>query len=276
MEAVIPRDSQGTYSLPPNTLVNSGDTILVSQHNPAMLDIAASFTGSLARNGVGGMLSTLNMNGNFIANVAPGINPTDAATVGQLGTSGTPVGAIVDYAGSTAPDGWLFCGGQSLSRETYANLFAVIGTLYGSDSSTTFKLPDLRGRVAAGADFNVSGSPANRLTSATVTPNATTPGATGGAQSVTLTTEQIPSHDHDLEGTTSSAGAHAHGFAGLSGSVGTFGGDAPSQGPDTTQTAGAHTHALEGSVGNTGGGQAHPNVQPTIIMNKIIRTGLVA
>lgn len=275
MEAVIPRDSQGTYSLPPNTLVNSGDTILVSQHNPAMLDIAGAFTGSLARNGVGGMLAPLNMNSNFIANLAPGVNPTDAATVSQIGSSGTPVGAIVDYAGSTAPDGWLFCGGQSISRETYAVLFAVIGTLYGSASSTTFNLPDLRGRVAAGMDFSVGGSLASRLTSSTMTPDGATLAASGGAQTITLTTAQIPSHNHDLEGSTSSAGTHSHTFAGLTGGVGSFGGDAPSQGPDTTATAGAHTHALEGSVGLTGGGGSHSNVQPTLIMNKIIRTGLV-
>lgn len=275
MEAAIPRDSQGTYSLPPNTLVNSGDTILVSQHNPAMLDIAAAFTGSLARNGVGGMLATLNMNSNFIANLAPGVNPNDAATVSQLGSSGTPVGAIVDYAGSTAPDGWLFCGGQSVSRETYANLFAVIGTLYGSASSTTFNLPDLRGRVAAGMDFSVGGSLASRLTNTRMTPDGATLGANGGAQSVTLTTEQLAAHTHDLDGTTSSAGAHTHSYVGLSGSVGSFGGDAPSEGVDTTGSAGEHTHTLEGSVASAGGGQAHSNVQPTLIMNKIIRTGLV-
>ena len=60
-------------------------------------------------------------------------------------------GEVVPFAGSTAPAGALFCYGQTVSRTTYAGLFAVIGTTYGvGDGSTTFNLPDLRGRVAAG------------------------------------------------------------------------------------------------------------------------------
>ena len=64
-----------------------------------------------------------------------------------------PTGSIIPFAGKTAPEGWLFCQGQAVSRTTYAQLFAVIGTTYGSgDGSTTFNVPDLRGRVAVGAE----------------------------------------------------------------------------------------------------------------------------
>lgn len=77
----MPRDSQGNYALVPGTLVSSGDTILVSQHNPAMVDIAAALSKSLDRDGTGGMRATLNMNGFPIANVLPGVNPNDVATV---------------------------------------------------------------------------------------------------------------------------------------------------------------------------------------------------
>lgn len=64
-----------------------------------------------------------------------------------------PPGMVVPYAGSTAPDGWLLCDGRTVSRTTYAALFAVIGTAYGAgDGSATFNLPDFRGRTAVGAD----------------------------------------------------------------------------------------------------------------------------
>ena len=63
----------------------------------------------------------------------------------------TPVGTISAFGGSTAPDGWLLCQGQALSRTEYASLFSVIGTSFGSgDGSTTFNIPDLRGKFAEG------------------------------------------------------------------------------------------------------------------------------
>src|SRR5258707_6849253 len=74
------------------------------------------------------------------------------------------IGAVVGYAGSSAPSGWLFCFGQNVGRTTYATLFAVIGTTYGAgDGSTTFGVPDLRGRVPFGKD-DMGGVAASRLT----------------------------------------------------------------------------------------------------------------
>ena len=76
---------------------------------------------------------------------------------------GVPAGCVMPYAGATAPDGWLLCHGQAVSRTTYADLFGAIGTAYGpGDGSTTFNLPDLRGRVAAGRD-DMGGTDAGRL-----------------------------------------------------------------------------------------------------------------
>ena len=72
-----------------------------------------------------------------------------------------PAGAVMPFAGSTAPAGWLLCFGQAVSRSQYGELFAVLGTSYGvGDGSTTFNLPDLRGRVVAGVD-NMGGSAAS-------------------------------------------------------------------------------------------------------------------
>ena len=74
----------------------------------------------------------------------------------------TPLGTINAFGGSTAPDGWLLCQGQAVSRTTYADLFAIIGTAFGAgDGSTTFNVPDLRESVPKGA--GLTGNSANHL-----------------------------------------------------------------------------------------------------------------
>lgn len=264
----MPRAPDGSYTLPNGTLVNTGDTILVSQHNPAMNDIASALGASLDRDGLGGMRASLNMAGFRIYNCSPGVNPDDVVTMAQLdAVSAVPVGTVIDFAGSSVPSGWLICAGQSLNRTDYAALFAVIGTTYGSASGTTFNLPDCRGRVSAGRDLD-SGGLASRLTT-TMTPNGTTLGATGGTQTVALTTAQLAAHTHT--GSTSSAGDHAHqamtgnSDLGDSGVGSSFVLDSLGD----TSTAGAHTHTI--SLDNAGSGEAHLNVQPTILFNKLIK-----
>jgi len=267
----VPRSGDGTYSLPSGTVVQTGDDLLVSQHNPAFQDVAAALTGSLDRDGNGGMRADLDFGSHKAINMQDGTAPTDGATVGQLSSgAGIPVGAVMDFAGSSVPAGWLVCGGQSLSRSEYAELFAVIGTAFGSLSGSTFSLPDLRGRVTAGRDFDAGGT-AGRLTSTTMTPDGATLGATGGAQTVTLATDQLPAHGHTYSGTTASSGSHSH-TTDTSAGQGQGGINfAASADPGSTSEAGAHTHTYSGTTANAGGGTAHANVQPTILMNKIIR-----
>lgn len=264
----IPRGSDGQYSLPAGTIVNSGDTLYVSQHNPFAADVSAALSDSLSRSGRGGMTAALPMGGNKITGCAPGVDPTDVATVSQLTAStGVPVGSIMDYAGATAPTGWLLCAGQSINRSDYAALFAAIGTTYGSASGSTFNLPDCRGRVSAGVDSNVSGL-ANRINS--IIPAATTLGSTGGAQSVALTTAQLAAHTHS--GVAATAGAHTHDVeSGGSLGVRTLSPNdiVPYNLGGSTGSAGAHTHTL--TIDSAGNGDAHPNVQPTILFLKIIK-----
>lgn len=182
-----------------------------------------------------------------------------------------PVGAIIDYAGTSAPAGWLLCYGQNVSRTTYAALFAAIGVTHGvGDGSTTFTLPDYRGRVSAGKD-DMGGTSANRLTGLTNGVNGDTLGATGGLETDTLTTANIPAHTHT--GTTSTNGAHTHSYNNPDTSLGSAADGANDIGfvPGNTGSNGDHSHTF--TTDTTGGGGAHNNVQPTIIMNKIIFAG---
>lgn len=157
-----------------------------------------------------------------------------------------PLGGGCDFFGTVAPDKFMFAYGQAISRTTYAALFAIIGTTFGSgDGSTTFNLPDKRGRVSAGKD-NMGGTAAGRLTGLSGGVDGTILGATGGSQSHTLLITEIPSHTHTFG---PYAALLASGGSGYS-----FG-------------AGAGTL----NTGSTGGGGSHNNVQPTIICNYIIR-----
>jgi microcystin-dependent protein len=163
-------------------------------------------------------------------------------------------GVVKDFAGTVAPAGYILLYGQTISRTTYADLFAVIGTTYGvGDGSTTFTLPDARGRVVAGKD-DMGGSSANRLTNQTGGLNGNNLGATGGAETHVLLTAQMPSHTHSLGG-----GQNQWVRGGT--------GDTPA---NLNQGGSAFRVQMVTPTDATGGDGAHNNVQPTIIFNKII------
>lgn len=203
-----------------------------------------------------------------------------------------PTGSVIDFAGSSNPTGWLLCFGQAVSRTTYSDLFALISTTYGvGDGSTTFNLPDLRGRAVAGID-NMGGVAANRITAGGSGITGTTLGAAGGVQTHPLITAELASHTHTM-------GNHTH-----TGTTGTESANhthqqtaeaAPGAGPLSTQrTTGTnpstttqsvtltqsanHTHSFTSAGPNTntsdgtGSGTAHQNTQPTMMLNKIIKT----
>ncbi len=177
---------------------------------------------------------------------------------------GVPAGCIMFYAGATAPDGWLLCHGQAVSRATYADLFTAIGTAYGpGDGSTTFNLPDLRGRVAAGKD-DMGGSDAGRLNGGVA--NRTSLGGTGGAATHTLVTGEMPVHSH---GVTDPGHSHT---TPAGNPASTFTGRASWGDGNNLNVAGSNASNTGISVQNAGSGGAHNNTQPTLILNYVIAT----
>jgi microcystin-dependent protein len=227
---------------------------------------------------------------------SPALTGTPTAPTASVGTNTTqiattefvqvanPTGAVIAFAGSSAPTNWLLCYGQAVSRTTYAALFAVVSTTYGAgDGTTTFNLPDLRGRTVAGVD-NMGGSDAGRIDI------ANSSGTVVGSQYVTLTSAEMPSHTHIQDSHNHTQNAHGHvvsanSFASdLQIVVGPLGGDgnkysfsdsgndassntAVLYARDTTATNIATTATNQ----NTGGGGAHNNMQPTMVLNYIIK-----
>lgn len=174
----------------------------------------------------------------------------------------TPIGSVIDFAGSSAPTGWLLCYGQTLNASSspqYQDLYDVIGNTYGGTNNTNFVIPDLRGRVIAGKD-NMGGTSANRLTNpgSTGGMDGDILGNTGGQEAHTQTTGELAththtqnSHSHTLSVTSSGGGGGGGTFVGGAGSVNTGG---------TTATN-----------NNEGSSTPFNIVQPTIILNKIIK-----
>jgi microcystin-dependent protein len=178
----------------------------------------------------------------------------------------SPAGAVISFAGASAPSGWLLCDGSAVSRTTYASLFTVLSTTYGAgNGSTTFNLPNLKGRVPVGLDSGQTEFDALA--------------EIGGAKTVTLTEAQIPSHTHVLSGSTASD-THNHTIPNRTtvpgGTSGNFF-ESWSSGGSTSRTHrtsdDSHSHGVGTLVAaNTGGGGAHDNLQPYIVMNYIIKT----
>lgn len=172
-----------------------------------------------------------------------------------------PIGSTIPYFGSSAPTNYLLCYGQTIGDtgsgadvegSEYEALFDIAKACAPNSGTEDFAngdtvtIPDLRGRVVAGQD-DMGGSSANRLTGQSGGVNGDNLGATGGAETHTLSIAQIPAHTHTYDG-----------LANIGGST-----SIPPSGGSTGETPQA--------TGSAGSGQAHNNVQPTLILNYIVR-----
>ena len=154
------------------------------------------------------------------------------------------VGEIRIFAGNFAPVGWELCNGQLLAISTNETLFQLIGTTYGGDGESTFALPDLRGRlpIHQGTGFQV--------------------GEPGGAETITLTIQQIPPHTHQLIGTNDTAtqtnpGGNVHGRFSQA-NLDPYIEDVP------------NVNMSPNAIAPVGGSQPHENFQPYLCVNFII------
>lgn len=209
-------------------------------------------------------------------------------SAGPSPTPSIPAGIVKVFAGSTVPAGFLPCDGAAVSRTDYATLFAAIGTTYGDgDGSTTFNVPDISGRVVIG----VSGTHAL--------------GSTGGSETVTLETANLPSHLHSVPKhghantvkATTPQFSHTitqpmfkynkpnSGMSAGSGSTNVYNSTNTATATRSTNVS-VTAHAAEnctmsGSItaktafasGSAGGGGAHSNMQPYLSVTYIISTG---
>ncbi len=169
-----------------------------------------------------------------------------------------PSGSIVAYGVATAPSGWLICDGAAVNRTTYAALFAVIGETYGAgNGSTTFNVPDLRGRAPFGKDDMGSGAASRITTGGAQAVNGAALGTGGGAQDITLTTAQMPAHTHTI---TLSM------YQACAASSGCYAGPLTSCNPFCSNTS------AYSSASTTGSSAAHGNLPPLQITAYIIKT----
>lgn len=200
-------------------------------------------------------------------------NNTDHALYlqGMLGNPyNIPIGGMMDFIGPTAPNSsFVLPFGQAISRTAYATLYSMVGTTYGGgNGTTTFNVPDLRGRVVAGAD-GMGGSLAGRLNAAGITGamNGAGLGAIGGEQAHALSTPELAAHSH---ANTLSDPGHAHSYT-QSAPFGASGSGSGINGATTGGTTGSSTTGITINNASAGSGNAHNNVQPTIVLSKILR-----
>ena len=192
------------------------------------------------------------------------------------GVGGLPVGVVIPFAGEKIPTGWLICDGREVKRTQYSRLYDSVGDKHGAgDGSTTFNLPDMRGRVVAGLSDNND-----------VLSGAMNLGQKKGDQTCKLTLDQLPSHNHGGVQTVSSTTSVPLNLPVMT--QGTFNVGLKHPYPLAIKSPSSRNWKLDDyrqNYGNStatttssftlpaaGGGQAHNNVQPTMILNYIINT----
>ena len=189
------------------------------------------------------------------------------STVANIATPGLPVGSIQAFAGANAPAGWLLCDGSAVTRGNYPDLYNTIGNTYGSgDGSTTFNLPDLRGRVPMGAGTGAqNGGSGSGVISGGTTLTARTRGGFGGD-------ERLATHNH-----TATDSGHNHAFLRVNGNQQMYLANAASGGGVFGLSSGVGSildvpnSTANITVQNNVGGGSGGNMPPFLVTNYIIK-----
>lgn len=226
----------------------------VEEATAAELGAGTAAGGTSARLFINPSLAVKTSSGAGDENKIPVLDSSGDLAAGFIPNSAKPpTGSMMIWLTNSAPTDWLLCYGQAVSRTTYADLFAVLSTVFGvGDGSTTFNLPDLRGRFPLGQD-DMGGSSANRVTDT----DADTLGGADGDEFVTLTAAQLPAHDHSplsAEVYFDLGGAVTERYIGTNGSV----------------TVNGST--MGNRLATVGNDEAHDNMPPFITVNYIIKT----
>lgn len=299
----MPSDSNGVYSLPDGYLATTGATIQASQHNPPLEDLAASMSARLMRSGAAPMTGPVKVvdgssgspSVQFANATSTGLYKTTngigvsigGALVAEFGSGGLTkggkiIGETFGWTGSSAPAMCVLPYGQTLSRTTYADLWAFAqteiaagNTFYNNgNGTTTFGVGDLRGRAIAGND-SMGGTAAGRITVGNFGASPSTIGNSGGTETKTLTVVNLPPYTPTGSVSTSvtTGGAISQGFQGggalqavVKNGLGNVGNNDPSVVIATATSA---------FVGAAQGGTSTPLsiMQPTLILNFALFAG---
>lgn len=230
-----------------NPQVFTGNLIFQTQNNTQLIERMR-----IDSNGNVG-INTTTPSSNYKLDVNGDIRCTNVVTTG--GTVFV-TGMMMMWSTGTAPTGWLLCDGSDVSRTTYAALFDVIGTTYGSGSGTTFRVPDTRGRTGIGSGTGPGLT--NRVLA-----------ATGGEEQHTLTVAEMPTHSHSITDKE-----HSHIVNAVPSRIFNVPGGVDADWGAQIETNINTTSSFTGITGtnDAGGSNAHNNMQPFIVINYIIKT----
>lgn len=201
-----------------------------------------------------GMLAYNSTAGQLQINTGTSVSPVWTATI-----IGNPPGTVIDFAGVSAPAGYLVCDGSAVSRTTYANLFNAIGVVWGNgDGVTTFNLPNLNRRVTVGSGGTGSSELGNTV------------GSVGGEENHTMQSAEVAPHTHPA---TVTDPGHTHTVPILAGSPsGTASPIGSNQSPSTTIIANSATTGISVTVDNNTGAAPFNVIQPSAVVLKCIKT----